>query len=73
MVSKTEAGSVRIAPTGRRALITGYEQALAKRVTAPGRRVRLAWRPMMRRQAQDLAKACRASDATLFQPYLMEV
>ncbi len=71
MFTPTDNG-VRISTAGRRALITGYEQALAKRVNAPGRKVRLAWRPMMRRQAQDMARACRKGDPTLFRPYLME-
>ncbi|PIE06493.1 MAG: CRISPR-associated endonuclease Cas1 [Rhodobacterales bacterium] len=72
MFTPTDSGLVRISTAGRRALITGYEQALAKRVNAPGRKVRLAWRPMMRRQAQDMARACRKADPTLFRPYLME-
>lgn len=72
MFTPTDKGLVRISTAGRRALIAGYEQAVAKRVNAPGRKIRLAWRPMMRRQAQDLAKACRRTDATLFHPYLME-
>lgn len=63
---------VRISPEGRAALIRGYESAVARQVNAPGRQVRLAWRPMMRRQAQDFARAVTAGDADLFQPYLME-
>lgn len=72
MFTATETGTMRISGQGRRAIIKGYEQALAKRVNAPGRKVRLAWRPMMRRQAQDLAKAYRRGDPALFRPYLME-
>jgi CRISPR-associated protein Cas1 len=64
--------TVRIGPQGRAALIRGYETAVARQVNAPGRTIRLAWRPMMRRQAQDLARAIIAGDAALFQPYLME-
>lgn len=72
MFATTEESKVRISIQGRRALISGYESALAKRVNAPGRSVRLAWRPMMKRQAQDLAKAFRAGDPVLYRPYLME-
>lgn len=64
--------SVRITPEGRRALIRGYEAAMARRVNAPGRTTRLAWRPMMLRQAQDLVRAAQAQDPALFHPYLME-
>lgn len=62
----------RMDATGRDAVIKGYESAVARTVNAPGRTVRLAWRPMMRRQATDLARALRAADPTLFRPYLME-
>jgi CRISPR-associated protein Cas1 len=72
MFLPTEDGGVRIGPLGRAALIRGYETAVARQVNAPGRSLRLAWRPMMRRQAQDLARAVTAGDATLFRPYLME-
>jgi CRISPR-associated protein Cas1 len=61
-----------IAPEGRQALIAGYEAAVARRVAAPGAAAtRLAWRPMMRRQALSLAAAVRAGDALLFLPYEM--
>lgn len=57
---------------GRKALIAGYEQAIAKRVNVTGTKMKLAWRPLMRRQAYDLARGFRQSDPELFQPYLME-
>ena len=63
---------VQIDPAGRRALVQGYETAVARVVNAPGRVQRLAWRPMMRWQALRLADAVRAGDAALFTPYLME-
>lgn len=69
----TAAGkSVVIDPAGRRALIQGYETALGRVVNAPGQGGRLAWRPMMRWQAQRLAAAVRAGDPALFTPYEME-
>ena len=57
---------------GKRALIQGYESAIARVVNAPGRTERLAWRPMMRWQAQRLAEAMRTADPSAFTPYLME-
>ena len=72
MFTPTDDGGIRISSAGRRAIIKGYESALAKRVNAPGRTIRLAWRPMMRRQAQDLAKAYRRGEAAHFTPYVME-
>ncbi len=71
MFSPTETG-IRISSSGRRALIAGYESAVARQVNVPGRKHKLAWRPMMLRQAQDLAKALRKDDPALFHPYLME-
>ena len=71
MGSETD-GGLRLSSAAREALIRGYETAVARSVNAPGRAVRLAWRPMMRRQAQDLARAVKAGDAALFRPYLME-
>jgi len=68
----TEGKTVRIDPAGRRALVAGYESALGRVVNAPGRAVRLAWRPMMRHQALSLAAAVRTGDAARFTPYLME-
>jgi CRISPR-associated protein Cas1 len=66
------AKSVAIDPAGRRALVQGYETAVARVVNAPGRGQRLAWRPMMRWQAMRLAEAVRKGDPMLFTPYLME-
>lgn len=61
-----------ISREGRKAIISGYETAIAKRVNITGRKGKLAWRPMMQRQAHDLAKAIRTGDASMFTPYLME-
>lgn len=71
MFTKSGPG-IRISTGGRRALIVGYESAVARRVNVPGRGHKLAWRPMMRYQARSLAKALRAGDPALFTPYLME-
>ncbi|NOX73468.1 MAG: CRISPR-associated endonuclease Cas1 [Alphaproteobacteria bacterium] len=64
--------SVRLSRDAVSAIIKGYEQAVARRVNITGRKGKLAWRPMMRRQAVDLARALRAQDMTLFTPYLMQ-
>jgi len=64
--------TVRISREAVGAIITGYEQAVAKRVNITGQTGKLAWRPMMRRQAQTLARALRKDDLSLFTPYLME-
>lgn len=64
--------SVAIDPAGRRALVRGYETAVARVVNVPGRGQRLAWRPMMRWQALRLADAVRREDPALFTPFLME-
>ena len=72
MFSKLADGSVRISRDAVGAIITGYEQAVAKRVNITGGKGKLAWRVMMRRQARDLARALRNGDISLFTPYLME-
>jgi CRISP-associated protein Cas1 len=64
--------SIRIHTEGRRVIIKGYEQAAVKRINITGKKGKLAWRPMMLRQAFDLAKAFRTGDLHHFQPYLME-
>lgn len=73
MFTPIDPEGVRIHFKARRAIIKGYEQAVAKRVNITGGKGKLAWRPLMKRQAYDLAKAFRANDPELFQPYLMEV
>lgn len=62
----------RIHAEGRKAIITGYERAVDKRVNITGGAGKLAWRPLMQRQARDLAKAFRSGDVSDFVPYLME-
>lgn len=64
---------VRIHRDALRAIIKGYEQAVAKRVNITGKKGKLAWRPLMQRQTYDLVKAIRSGDIDAFQPYLMEV
>lgn len=71
MFDVSESG-VRMSGAARRAVIAGYESALSRAVNVRGRKGKLAWRPMMRRQALDLAAALRRDDPTLFLPYLME-
>jgi CRISPR-associated protein Cas1 len=56
----------------QRAIISGYENYIAKRVNLTGSTGKLAWRRLMERQALDLAKAIRKNDPSLFKPYLME-
>lgn len=73
MFAQLEGGGVNIGPQARKAIITGYEKSLAKRVSLPGTNRKLAWRPVMRHQAVSLAKAARKQDAALFEPFLMDV
>lgn len=68
---RNDAG-IRINRDGQNAIIRGYESYVVKRVNITGRKGKLAWRPMMLRNAQGLAKAVRRGDVSLFQPYLME-
>ncbi len=72
MFFKLENGKIRIDYVAQRAIITGYEQAVAKRVNVTGKKMKLSWRMMMKRQAVDLANAYRTDDLDSFQPYLME-
>lgn len=57
---------------GRKAIVQGYESAVARRVNVPGKAHKLDWRQMMRWQAQSLVQAVSKSDASLFSPYVME-
>jgi len=72
MFSPPGQDGIRMDQLARRALIVGYEDAIAKRIKATGRTTKLAWRVMMRRQAQDLAVALRSNALPEFRPYLME-
>ena len=72
MFDVEQEGLVRISPLARKAIISGYEQYVAKRVKLNGSNRKFGWRMIMRRQAYDLAKAYRKKDVTQFQPYLME-
>ena len=64
---------IEISAEGRKALILAYETAVARRVNRPDGGGKLAWRSMMRFQAQSLATAMRSGDPAAFFPYLMEV
>lgn len=64
--------AVQILPEGRKAIIDNYEYAVAKRVNKSDGSGKLAWRPMMRFEAQTLARAVVEEDSDLFTPYLME-
>jgi CRISP-associated protein Cas1 len=66
------AGDVTISDEGRKALVNGYESAIAKRVNKPDGTGKLGWRAMMRFQAQSLVNAVVVADASIFAPYLME-
>ena len=72
MFAPLEDGAVRIGREAVRAIIKGYEAAVARRVNITGGKGKLAWRPMMRHQAQSLARALRSGGPEAFQPYLME-
>ena len=56
----------------RRAVIRGYEAAVAKRINRTDGGGKLGWRAMMRHQAATLARAVERRDVTLFIPHLME-
>lgn len=56
----------------RKAIVSGYEAAVAKRVNRPDGGGKLAWRAMMLNQAQALSDALRNEDPARFHPYLME-
>lgn len=68
---ETSDSGVRILPPARKAIIAGYESAIGRRVNVPGRKMKLAWRPLMRRQALDLAKTFR-DPIREFTAYTME-
>lgn len=70
--SEGAGGMIEISDRGRRAIIRGYESAVARRVNKTDGTGKLAWRPMMLHQAHGLARAVRAGDPDLFMPYLME-
>jgi CRISPR-associated protein Cas1 len=64
--------TIRIHRDGVGAIIKGYEQAVARRINITGTTGKLAWRPMMRRQARNLATSLRRDDPAHFTPYLMD-
>lgn len=72
MFSTLEDGAIRMNREAQRAIIRGYESAVARRINVTGKKYKLAYRLMMRKQASDLAKAYKKGDIHLFQPYWME-
>jgi len=71
MFEEQAENGMRISDMGRRALIDGYETAVARRVNRPDGQGRLAWRAMMRFQAASLKQALKMREAARFTPYLM--
>lgn len=65
-------GMALITAEGRRALVVGYETAVARRVNRPDGAGKLAWRPMMLQQAHALRSAVVDAAPDGFLPYLME-
>jgi CRISPR-associated protein Cas1 len=61
-----------ISDDGRRAIVQGYETAVARRVNKADGPGKLAWRQMMLHQARGLVHAVKKRDVELFTPYLME-
>lgn len=72
MFAEDAAGRIEISPDGRKAIIQGYETAVARRVNQPDRQGKLAWRAMMGHQAQTLVHAVLEEDPDRFSAYLME-
>lgn len=72
MFLKGEMRPIEMNDEARKAIINGYEAAVAKRVNKTGGGGRLAWRAMMRHQAQGLVNAIREEQPATFLPYLME-
>ena len=64
--------AVEISEEGRRAIVLGYEAAVAKRVNRPDGGGKLGWRAMMQYQARSLAQAISGAAPGLFVPYVME-
>ncbi|WP_322514722.1 hypothetical protein SR870_17025 [Rhodopseudomonas palustris] len=63
---------VEISAEGRRAIVLGYEAAVAKRINRTDGAGKLAWRAMMQLQARSLAHAVLNGQPALFVAYLME-
>lgn len=72
MFSVSEKGVIWMNNAARKAVISGYEQFVAKRINITGKKSKLSWRRMMWHQAVSLAKAYRQQKPELFTPYLME-
>lgn len=61
-----------ITTEGRRALVEGYETAVARRVSKPGGKGRIGWRAMMVHQCQTLKRCINARSEAAFLPFVME-
>jgi CRISPR-associated protein Cas1 len=72
MFSKRLDGTINISPDARKAVVSGYESMVAKRVNKPDKKEKLTWRAIMIYQARTLANAILDNNTLLFQPYLME-
>lgn len=72
MFSVSEKGAIWMNNAARKAVISGYEQFVARRINITGKKSKLSWRRMMWHQAVSLAKAYRQQKPELFIPYLME-
>lgn len=61
-----------ISAEGRKAIVSGYETAVARRINRPDGKGKLGWKAMMQHQARSLAHAVQRGDAGQFTPYVME-
>ena len=72
MFGSADETGIAISSEGRRAIVEGYETAASRRINVPGTTGKLAWRPMMRWQAQSLVNALLNQKPETFRTYLME-
>ncbi|TDK29831.1 CRISPR-associated endonuclease Cas1 [Rhizobium deserti] len=72
MFLKGEQRPIEMNDDARRAIVGGYEAAVAKRINPSDGGAKLTWRAMILHQARGLANAVRQEDHTLFRPYIME-
>ena len=72
MFDTEAADMVLMSAPARKALIQGYETAVAKRIQKPDQPGKLTWRAMMRYQSQSLARTLYKADSGAFQPLVMD-
>lgn len=72
MFSDDVDGRTEISKPGRRAIIGGYEAAVAKRISRGDGGGKLTWRAMMRHQARGLVHAVVDAEPSRFAPYVMD-